>query len=135
MEFLTIGQVARQSNVGVETIRFYERQGLIPPPPRRSSGYRSYTQEVIQRIRFIRRAKELGFTLPEIGELLALRDSNGACHDVRPLLQRKQIEVKEKLQALDKINASLERLLGQCAATPNEDACPLFAVIEGEEPL
>jgi MerR family copper efflux transcriptional regulator len=135
MEFLTIGQVARQSNVGVETIRFYERQGLIPPPPRRSSGYRSYTQEVIQRIRFIRRAKELGFTLPEIGELLALRDSNGAFRDVRPLLQRKQIEVQERLQALDKINASLGRLLGQCAAAPNEDACQFFAVIEGEEPL
>lgn len=135
MEFLTIGQVARQSNVGVETIRFYERQGLIPPPPRRSSGYRSYTQDVILRIRFIRRAKELGFTLPEISELLSLRDASGACGAVRPLLQRKKIEIQEKLQAFEKINTSLERLLGQCAAAPNEDACPFFSAIEGEGPL
>lgn len=135
MEFLTIGQVARQSNVGVETIRFYERQGLIPPPPRRSSGYRSYTQEVILRIRFIRRAKELGFTLPEIGELLSLRDKQGACGSVRQLLQRKQIEVQEKLQTLDKINASLGRLLERCAANPSEDATPFFLMVEGEEPL
>src|ERR687896_82889 len=71
---LTIGQVARQSGVGVETVRFYEREGLLPRPSREaSSGYRQYSPEAVSRLRFIRRAKELGFTLREIGELLDLR--------------------------------------------------------------
>ena len=73
MKTLTIGQVARRAGVGVETVRFYERQGLLDEPDRRESGYRQYTEAVILRLRFIRRAKELGFTLKEIRELIALR--------------------------------------------------------------
>jgi MerR family copper efflux transcriptional regulator len=72
MESLTIGRVARLAEVGVETIRFYERQGLIQEPPRRESGYRQYPKDTIQRVRFIKRAKDLGFTLKEIRELLVL---------------------------------------------------------------
>lgn len=73
MRALTIGQVARQAGVGVETVRFYERQGLLAPPERTTSGYRQYEEEAIWRLRFIRRAKELGFTLNEIKELLSMR--------------------------------------------------------------
>ena len=73
MRALTIGQVARQAGVGVETVRFYERQGLLDAPPRRASGYRQYAPEMVARLQFIRRAKELGFALKEIRELLSLR--------------------------------------------------------------
>ena len=84
MEALTIGQLARQAAVGVETIRFYEREGLLAEPERRPSGYRQYPAEVVRRVRFIRHAKELGFTLKEIQELLELRvDPVSSCADVR----------------------------------------------------
>lgn len=81
---LTIGHLARLAGVGVETVRFYERQGLLAEPERRQSGYRQYSDEVIQRLRFIRRAKELGFSLAEIRDLLSLRDDPAAtAADVR----------------------------------------------------
>jgi MerR family transcriptional regulator, copper efflux regulator len=84
MESMTIGKVARLGGVGVETVRFYEKKGLIDKPPRRVSGYRQYPKETVQQLRFIRRAKELGFTLKEIKELLALRlDSEKTCADIR----------------------------------------------------
>ncbi len=73
MENLTIGKVAKRAQVNVETVRYYERRGLIPQPPRRESGYRRYSQDTVARIQFIKRAKELGFTLKEISELLFLR--------------------------------------------------------------
>src|SRR5215470_1541483 len=73
METLSIGQVARRAGVGVETVRFYEREGLLEEPPRRASGYRQYSEEVVSRLHFIKRAKLLGFSLKEISELLLLR--------------------------------------------------------------
>lgn len=73
METLTIGQLAKNAGVNIETIRYYERRGLIPEPPRRESGYRQYSPEFVTRIQFIKRAQELGFSLNEIAELLALR--------------------------------------------------------------
>ena len=69
---ITIGAVARRAGVGIDTIRYYEREGLLPEPQRRASGYRDYGPDVVERLRFIRRAKDLGFTLEEIRELLAL---------------------------------------------------------------
>ena len=84
MEALTIGKVARLASVGVETVRFYEREGLLDKPPRRRSGYRQYSKDTVSRLRFIRRAKELGFTLKEIRELLTLRiETESTCEDVR----------------------------------------------------
>ncbi len=73
MEILSIGQVARRAGVGVETVRFYEREGLLEEPPRRASGYRQYSEQVVKRLHFIKRAKQLGFSLKEISELLLLR--------------------------------------------------------------
>ncbi len=73
MEILSIGQVARRAGVGVETVRFYEREGLLEEPPRRTSGYRQYSEQVVKRIHFIKRAQKLGFSLKEITELLMLR--------------------------------------------------------------
>src|SRR5215472_15812414 len=73
MDILSIGQVARRAEVGVETVRFYEREGLLEEPPRRASGYRPYSEELVNRLRFIKRAQQLGFSLKEISELLLLR--------------------------------------------------------------
>ena len=85
MKTLTIGRVAEQASVGVETVRFYEREGLLEEPPRRQSGYREYGEDAVTRLRFIRRAKQLGFTLKEIKELLALRrDPSTPGADVKP---------------------------------------------------
>src|SRR5207237_9845446 len=84
MEILSIGQVARRAGVGVETVRFYERQGLLEEPPRRASGYRQYSEEVVSRLRFIKRAQQLGFSLKEISELLLLRvDAQASCEEVK----------------------------------------------------
>ncbi|MDP6106829.1 MAG: heavy metal-responsive transcriptional regulator [Candidatus Brocadiia bacterium] len=94
---LTIGKVARQSGVGVETVRFYEREGLIEQPPRRPSGYRQYPQEAVLRLCFIRRAKQLGFSLREIKELLALRvGGSTSCSEVRQRAEAKIAVVEEK---------------------------------------
>src|SRR6266436_4864358 len=84
MGHLSIGQVARQAGVGVETVRFYEREGLLEEPPRRASGYRQYDEQVVQRLHFIQRAKRLGFSLKEITELLLLRvDAQTSCDEVK----------------------------------------------------
>jgi len=97
METLTIGKVARLAGIGVETIRFYEREGLIEEPPRRESGYRQYPEDTVHRLRFIRRAKELGFTLKEIKELLALRiDPETTCEDIRRRANTKINDIEAK---------------------------------------
>src|SRR5437764_228181 len=84
MEILSIGQVARRAGVGVETVRFYEREGLLEEPPRRASGYRQYSEQVVKRIHFIKRAQKLGFSLKEITELLLLRvDGQTSCEEVK----------------------------------------------------
>jgi len=89
MALHTIGQVARQSGVGVETVRFYEREGLIPQPSRPESGFRRYPQDAVSRIRFIQRSKALGFSLKEIKELLSLRvDSATSCGEVKDALSK-----------------------------------------------
>ena len=92
MESITIGKVAKGAAVGVETVRFYEREGLIERPPRRDSGYRAYPAGTVDRVRFIKRAKELGFSLKEIKELMALRIAPGAtCGQVNALRTRLRI--------------------------------------------
>ena len=108
---LTIGQIARSAGVGVETVRFYERQGLLQEPARKESGYRQYPEDVVARLRFIKRAKELGFSLKEIKELLALRvDPDTTCADVRSRAEAKIADVEEKIKALQRIKKALVKL-------------------------
>ena len=96
---LKIGELARAADVGVETIRYYERRGLLTRPPRRASGYRQYPPQAVNRVRFIRRAQALGFTLREIEELLALRvDDERSCADVRALAREGLHEFIDELQ-------------------------------------
>ena len=115
MESLTIGKVAKRAGVGVETVRFYEREGLIPQPARRSSGYRQYQPDAIRRIQFIRHAKELGFTLKEIAELFELRvDPESTCADVRKRARAKIADIDQKIERLVRMKSALGRLVNKC---------------------
>lgn len=128
---LTIGQVAKQAGVGVETIRFYERRGLIAEPKRRASGYRQYPLGAVRRIRFIRRAKELGFTLEEISDLLSLRvDPNSTRADVRKRARDKVTDIKDKIARLEHMRAALERVACKCKGRGPTSECPILEELE-----
>lgn len=132
---LTIGEAARHAGVAVDTVRFYERRGLLPEPPRRPSGYRQYSPESVARLRFIRRAKTLGFSLVEIHDLLSLQtDSPAACRQARDQAQRKLGEVEARLRDLEAIRRSLRRLIDRCEAQSFEPGCPLIAALAEENP-
>jgi MerR family copper efflux transcriptional regulator len=134
MDSVTIGQLAKAAGVGVETVRFYEREGLLAEPPRRRSGYRQYPREAIARIRFIRRAKDLGFTLKEITELLELRiDPDKSCADVRALAKAKIADVDAKIEDLTRIKAALETLARACRGKGPTSECPILdAIVDAE---
>jgi MerR family transcriptional regulator, copper efflux regulator len=130
VESLTIGQVARGADVGVETIRFYERQGLIPEPPRTNSGYREYPAETVDRLRFIQRAKELGFSLREIEELISLRLDEGArAADVRARAEAKLQDIEEKIHDLQRMRDTLLELTRACMAEGTTDECPILRAL------
>src|SRR5439155_3345585 len=115
MKPLSIGEVARRARVGVETVRFYERRGLLEEPARRASGYRQYGEEVVSRLRFIRRAKELGFTLKEIAELIALRlDPSTTSADVRRQARAKLDDLEARIRDLQRIRQILIGLTMSC---------------------
>lgn len=127
MKLLRIGELAKQSGLGIETIRFYERKGLLEEPERRPSGYRQYDESVIARLKFIRRTKSLGFTLTEIEELLALWfNPNTACHHVREKATRKIGEIEERIKMLGDMKRSLRKLLTQCEQRGSVEKCPLL---------
>src|SRR5579885_915090 len=115
MSTLTIGQVARTAGVGIETIRFYEREGLLEEPPRRASGYRQYSEEVVKRLQFIKRAQQLGFSLKEIAELLTLRvDEQTSCEKVKQRAEAKIAEVERKLAELQRMRNALLQVATLC---------------------
>ncbi len=114
MAALTIGQVARRAGVHVETIRYYQRLGLIPVPERPRSGFRRYTDDTVRRLRFIKRAQGLGFTLKEIGELLSL--DQAACDQVSALAQQKLIQVENKIEELIRLRTVLKEAVANCRA-------------------
>ena len=120
---LTIGKVAKLSNVGVETIRYYQREGIVEEPPRVDGGFRTYPRETVQRIRFIKRAQDLGFSLGEISELLSMKaQKNGACGKLREKVDLKIEQVAKKISDLRKIRAALIAVKGVCAnQTPSTD--------------
>ena len=136
MKSLTIGKVARLAEVGVETIRFYQREGLIEVPPRRRSGYRQYPEVTVHRLRFIKRAKELGFTLKEIKELLSLRvdlSSSATCNAVRKLAEEKIADVHGKIRTLQSMEAVLVQLVGSCRNRAVTSDCPILEALQQEE--
>jgi MerR family transcriptional regulator, copper efflux regulator len=128
---LTIGQVAHQAGVGVETIRFYEREGLIDEPPRRDSGYRQYSPDVVTRILFIKRAKELGFSLKEIQELLLLRvDPESTCVDVKRQTEVKIADVERKIEDLLRMKQALVKVANLCSGDGPLSACPILDALD-----
>jgi MerR family mercuric resistance operon transcriptional regulator len=133
MNTLTIGQLAKRAGVNLETIRYYERRSLLPDPSRRASGYRQYSLDAVARIRFIKRAQELGFSLTQIGELLSLRvDAQTACHEVRQLAEAKVIEIEQKLETLQRMKHILNDLLYNCNTRQPTNECPILAALDAE---
>ena len=133
MNSLKTGEVARQAGVNVETLRFYEREGLLPEPPRRASGYREYPPDTVQRIRFIQRGKELGFTLREIKGLLELRvDPDTTCVELRDRATEKVADVKQKIADLKAIERALKKLINTCSGSGPVDDCPILKHLEKE---
>lgn len=128
-----IGEAARRAGVNKETIRYYERRDLIPEPDRRRSGYRIFTQRHVDQIKFIKRAQDLGFTLSEIKELLALRlDENTPCEPVRIKAQEKLDDVKQKIQDLNRMKNVLAKLIQECKANGTTEDCVILNALEGE---
>lgn len=134
MLLLNIGQVASATGVTVETVRFYEKQGLIDAPQRSQAGYRQYPPDTIKRVRFIQRAKEVGFTLKEIGELLALRQEPGtSCGDIKLRATQKIEVVDQKIHELTRIRGALARLVTKCSGRGALHACPILEELEMED--
>ena len=136
MEILSIRQVARRAGVGVETVRFYERQGLLEEPPRRASGYRQYPEQVVARLHFIKRAQRLGFSLKEISELLLLRvDSHTSCEEVRQRTEAKIAEVERKMRELQRMRQALLQIHSLCVGQGPTGHCPMLDALNQQELL
>ncbi len=132
---LTSGKLARAAGVNLETIRFYERRGLLPSPPRSAAGYRYFSAEAVQRVRFIRRAQTLGFSLQEIGELLALSGvRQGRCATVRARAQSKIVEIERKVEALNAMRKALQELVAACRSNVPIKHCPILQSLNSEDP-
>ncbi len=131
---MTIGKLAQKAGVRVDTIRFYEKIGLIETPMRTQSGYRMYSESDVRRIRFIRKAKELGFTLREIKELLELKMAPGTtCAHIRRRAQVKIEDIEVKIEALQKLKRALEKLIETCHGIGPVSDCPILDMLERED--
>lgn len=126
MHLLTIGEVARRGGVKLPTVRYYERRGLIPEPPRTEAGYRAYGVSAVNRIHFIKRAQELGFTLNEIEELLRLLSSPDVTKaHIKRRTEAKLADIREKVLTLQQMERRLERLLAACPGRGSITDCPI----------
>ncbi len=128
---LTIGQLAAQAGVNAQTVRYYERRELLPPPPRSRANYRLYQPETVSRLRFIRRAQDLGFSLEEIRELLALRvERRSACGRIETRTRAKIVLVERKIAELRRMQETLEGLVAACRRRERTTECPILQAIE-----
>jgi MerR family copper efflux transcriptional regulator len=133
MQGLRVGEVAKQAAVNLQTIHFYEREGLLPKPPRTASNYRMYSGDAVRRVRFVKRAQELGFSLGDIKELLSLRARPGTqCADVRQRAQAKLRDINEKIGTLQRMRKALTKLIGECAGRRPISACPILEALDSE---
>ncbi|MFQ5644973.1 MAG: MerR family DNA-binding protein [Thiogranum sp.] len=123
---LTIGRLAEQAGVNIETVRYYQRIGLIDEPPKPAQGFRIYPADAVSRIRFIRRAKDLGFTLREISDLLALND--GDCGEARAMAEQKRAVIEARVRDLRRIQGTLDAMISACRVSEAE--CAGCALIE-----
>ena len=136
MPSLTTGELAKQGGVNLESIRFYERERLLPKAPRTASGYRMFSADDVRRVRFIKRAQELGFSLKEIKELLALRfDPATNCGDVRNRAEEKLTDIDQKIRDLQRIKKTLARLTTSCPGRGAMSDCPILECLDGVNPV
>jgi MerR family mercuric resistance operon transcriptional regulator len=134
MDGLSISQVAKRGGVNIQTVRYYERQGLLAPTSRTEAAYRIFSAESVRRIRFIKRAQELGFSLKEIKELLSLRiDAHTTQADIRKRTRAKIADVEQKILHLQAIHASLLRMAENCSGCGSLKDCPILESLDKEE--
>ncbi len=126
---LTIGHVARAAGVNVETVRYYQRVALIQEPPKPLEGYRHYPPDTVDRLKFIKRAQQLGFRLTEIAELLELGD--GRCLDVRTRAEEKRTQIDQQIEDLMKLRETLDTLIKSCQSGTNPAHCPIVETLSG----
>jgi MerR family mercuric resistance operon transcriptional regulator len=127
MDGLTIGEVAKQANVHIETLRYYERQGLVPRPRRSASNYRLYAGDTVRRVRFIKAAQELGFSLAEIRELLSLRATpRTRCAEIRQRAEAKVKAIEAKIASLQAMKRALAKLVAECSGDGPITECPIL---------
>jgi Hg(II)-responsive transcriptional regulator len=128
---MKIGQVAGQAGVRIDTLRYYERRGLLREPERRESGYREYPEEAVRVVRFIKRAQNLGFTLDEIEELLKLRGANGKSRrQVRAVAEAKVKDIDEKVARLQSMRSALRSLIETCNCGRGKPTCPILEALD-----
>lgn len=133
MHRMTIGKLAEAAGVNVQTVRYYERRGLLPDPPRTASGYREYPESDVARISFIRRAQGLGFTLKEIADLLSLRMAPGTTPDqVRGRVASKIADVESRIAELERIRGALTQMAGACEVHGPLGDCPFLEALEAQ---
>lgn len=134
MENLTIGELARTVGVAAETLRYYERRGLVAPSRRSASGYRLYDGEARERLRFIRRAQALGFSLDEVAELLAISDNPEAdAGEVKALTERRMADIEARLQDLERLRDGLRALAERCPGHGPTEECPILGALTADD--
>lgn len=131
MDTIGIGELAKRSGVGQETIRYYERESLLPPPQRTAANYRRYAPTAVIRLRFIRMAKDLGYTLDEIRELLSLQDANGHRADVKKLAGHKLRQIQTRIAELQRMEAVLAGMYQRCSGQGPVRGCPIIETLAG----
>jgi len=127
---LTIGRLARAAGVNIETVRYYQRVALIQEPPRPLEGYRQYPADTVDRLKFIKRAQQLGFSLKEIAELLEL--GNGHCMDVRARAEKKRAHIDQQINDLKKLRKTLDNLIKACQTDNDKAHCPIVETLSGK---
>jgi MerR family transcriptional regulator, copper efflux regulator len=134
MSGLKIGEVAPGGGVNLQTIRYYEREGLLPKPPRLASGYRMFPTDAVHRVRFIKRAQELGFSLADIRELFSIQiDAKKDCSDVKRLAKAKVADIKQKIDTLQSMKRVLTSLAKACPGRGPSGQCPILESIDSAE--
>lgn len=134
MTGLKVGEVAKRADVNAQTIHYYERRGLLPKPPRTRSNYRIFSEDTVLRVRFIKRAQALGFSLKEIRELLSLRaEPRARCADVLRKAQAKVKNIDEKIALLRRMRAALVKLMAECQGELPISQCPMLESLNEAE--
>lgn len=134
MQTMTIGRLAKEGGVNIDTIRYYERQGLLPRAARRESGYREYASADVARLSFIRRAKELGFSLIDIGELLSLSaDRHQGVRGVKRKAEERLADVERKIAELKRVRRGLKTLIDACPGHGELASCPIVAALSADD--